>query len=565
MPPRVIIRALLTTALVAATPGPAPSDAVFSDFSYRGGDPVDALPLPAGHYRNPVLAGFRPDPAIVRVGEDFYLSTSTGGYWPGLPIFHSRDLVSWRQIGAAVSRREQMDLAGVFPSLGLYAPDLKHHRDRFYLLGTCVGCGGNFVVTAQRAEGPWSAPAWLPFEGIDPSISFDQDGRAWVVNNGPPVGTPRWSGHRAIWLQELDLHTLTMKGPRTVLVDGGVDPAARPEWIEGPHLFRRAGWYYLIAAEGGTGERHSEVVFRARDVRGPYLPGPANPILTQRDLPDQRPAPVGATGHADMVELADGSWWAVFLGTRPYAPGMYNTGRDTFLLPVEWRDGWPMILQRGVAMPRVARRPALPPPSVAAPPLSGAFGFTDRFASGDLDPRWTFLRTPRERWWRAGSGRLSVTPRADALGSLGQPSLVAMGQAHATAQTQVTLRFVPRVVGDQAGLVAYQDERRFLAAALTRAPSGRLELRVLRRLDKSEPVAGLVVAVAPVPNGGGALRLGLDIRNTSYRFRYAAAGGGWRPLGPALDGAALSTKEAGGFTGTMIGMFAYAPGADVRP
>lgn len=559
----IILRLLLAaSALLAAASSPLPpEEAAFSDFRYVGGDAADALPLPPGHYRNPVLAGFRPDPAITRVGDDFYLITSSFGYWPGLPIFHSRDLVSWWQVGAAIARREQMDLAGVFPSGGLYGPDLKHHRGRFYALSTCVGCGGNFVVTASDPRGPWSKPSWLPFEGIDPSIFFDTDGRAYVLNNGPPAGAPRWPGHRAIWLQEIDLQTLTMVGPRQIIVDGGSDPATRPEWIEGPHLVRRDGWYYLLAAEGGTGEDHSEVAFRARGLRGPYLPAPHNPILTQRDLPSDRPHPVGATGHADVVELADGTWWAVFLGTRPYAPATYNTGRDTFLLPVAWRDGWPVILSKGVPVPRVSPRPALPAEPPAALPLSGAYVFADRFRTPDLATPWTMLRTPRERWWRTGGGQLRLVPRPDALGSLGQPSLLMVRQAHARADVQVTLGFAPR--GGQAGLTAFQDERRFIAVAIARAAGGGRELRLRQRLSKDQPVDGVTLARVPIP--AGLVRLRLTIDGASYRFRYASRAGAWRPLGPALDGALLSTREAGGFTGTMIGLFAHAPARSATP
>lgn len=559
--------ALAAVALLCGAPSrppsrPPASDAVFSDFRYSGGDAADRLPLPAGDYRNPVLAGFRPDPAITRVGDDFYLITSSFGYWPGLPIFQSRDLVNWRQIGAAITRPAQMDLSGQHTSDGIYGPDLKYHRGTFYALSTCLGCGGNFVVTARDVRGPWSAPTWLPFEGIDPSIFFDSDGRAYVLNDGPPPGPPRWSGHRAIWLQQIDPASLKMLGPRTVIVDGGVDPATKPSWIEGPHLLRRDGWYYLIAAEGGTNDHHSEVVFRARSLRGPYAPGPANPILTQRDLPDDRPFPVGATGHADMIELDDGSWWAAFLGTRPYAPGLYNTGRDTFLLPVAWRDGWPHILDRGQAVPRVLSRPRLPAATASGQPLTGAFAISDGFASSTLAPNWTFLRAPRQRWWRVGGGRLVLRSRPVGLGTMGEPSLLMIRQAHATAQAEVTLRLDSTGAGAQAGLVAFEDDRRFLAVALARRDDGGLELRVERRLAQAQPAQGETVATMPLEGAAQPIRLRLAIDGASYRFAFSDRDGRWQPIGPELDGRPLSTRDAGGFTGTMIGLFAYAPAID---
>jgi alpha-N-arabinofuranosidase len=188
----------------------------------------------------------------------------------------------------------------------------------------------------------------------------------------PADGHGLYSGHRAIWLQEFDLTSRRLSGPRQIIVDGGVDITKHPIWIEGPHLFQRNGWYYLIAAEGGTGEDHSEVVFRSRNVRGPYAPWEKNPILTQRTLDPRRPDPVTSTGHADFVQTPDGAWWAVFLGARPYAEGrLYNTGRETFLLPVAWEDDWPVILAPNVPVPAMAAAPKLPADRGAHVPLSG--------------------------------------------------------------------------------------------------------------------------------------------------------------------------------------------------
>ena len=197
-----------------------------------------------------------------------------------------------------------------------------------------MDAGGNFFVTAKDPKGPWSAPIWLKeIDGIDPSFFFDDNGKAYIVNNGPPEGAPLYNGHRAIWIQEFDLAANKLIGPRKVIVNGGVDIAKKPIWIEGPHLYRIKGWYYLMCAEGGTEAGHSEVIFRSKSPWGPFEPGPNNPILTQRDLPKDRANPVTNAGHADLIEMKDGSWWAVFLASRPYSGFRYNTGRETFLLP----------------------------------------------------------------------------------------------------------------------------------------------------------------------------------------------------------------------------------------
>ena len=342
---------LMALSAAKLMPGSAPPVA-FEWFEYTGRDAVFCAPLAPGHFRNPIFAGFYPDPDICRVGDDYYIVNSSFAYFPGIPIFHSRDLVNWTLVGHVVDRPGQLDYDGLGVSRGIFAPALSHHAGLFYLVCTFVDAGGNFLMTAAKPEGPWSDPVWLGFDGIDPSIFFDDDGRAWLVNNGqPPDDMPSYDGQRAIWLQEFDIAGKRPVGPREIIVNGGANPADHPVWIEGPHLFKKDGWHYLICAEGGTSEGHSEVVFRSRSVRGPYSPGPANPILTQRTLAANRPDPVTCTGHADFVETAAGEWWAVFLGCRPYEGNMYNTGRETFMLPVSWVDGWPSVVAPGQAVP----------------------------------------------------------------------------------------------------------------------------------------------------------------------------------------------------------------------
>ena len=318
----------------------AQAPVAFDWFEYTGHDAVFAGPLPPGSYRNPILAGFHPDPSITRAGDRFYLVNSTFGYFPGIPVLESTDIVHWHQIGNVIERPSQLKLDGLGISRGVFAPAIAFHGGLFYVVSTAVDAGGSFLSIARNPAGPWSDPIWLPqLDGIDPALFFDDDGRTYVLNNGPPPGKPQYEGHRAIWIQEFDLAEHQLVGPRKVLLDGGVDFAQKPVWIEGPHLYRRGGWYYLMCAQGGTGSEHSEVVLRSHSPWGPYTPFVGNPILTQRDLPAGRADPVANAGHADLVEAPDGAWWAAFLASRPYERIHYNTGRETFLLPVEWRNG----------------------------------------------------------------------------------------------------------------------------------------------------------------------------------------------------------------------------------
>lgn len=524
----------------------------FDWFDYRGENAL-AGKAREGFYANPVLPGFHPDPSVARVGDTFYLVTSTFAYFPGLPVFRSRDLVRWEQIGSAIDRPSQLNFDGIGLSRGVFAPSISHHDGVFRIVNTCVDCGGNFIITARDPAGPWSNPAWIrDVGGIDPSLFVDADGSAWLLNNDAPAGEPLYEGHRAIWIRRFDLKTNQTAGRAKMIVDGGVDISSKPIWAEGPHMFRRDGRYYLITAEGGTAEGHSEVVYRADQPEGPWTAYP-KPILTQRDLDPARPNPITSAGHAEFVMTPKGDWWATFLAVRPYRGDYYNTGRETFLLPVRWRDGWPVVTRPGETVPAVAARPALP--ASLSPPDAVRDSF-DAPAPA-LARSWLFVRAPRTRWWRIADGALEIAPRAQRIGEPGQPSFVARRQQHSHATAETSLRFDPLVPGAKAGLVAYQDDAHYYFVGLVN-DGGRRVLRVERRASASDSVDGRVLASTPLPNRG-ALRLRIRARGGAYDFAYAADAGGWRTILPDADGTILSTKVAGGFVGATLGLYAYSP------
>jgi alpha-N-arabinofuranosidase len=530
-------------------------EARFAWFEYSG---TDGGPVPAGEYRNPVLAGFHPDPTLLRVGEDFYLATSTFAWFPGIPVFHSRDLVNWRQIGNAIDRPDMLNFEGLTLSRGVFAPAIEHHDGTFYIANTCVDCGGNFVITASDPAGPWSDPAWLPtVEGIDPSLFFDDDGSAWLINNRAPAGPALYDGHRALWIERFDPVGLKMLGDPKMIVDGGIDLSQKPVWIEGPHIYKRNGKYYLSAAEGGTSVNHSQVILRADRVDGPYTPAPpgVNPILTQRDLPADRPNPISAAGHADIVELPGGGFAATFLATRPYDydKDLYNIGRETFLLPVDWSGEWPVILERGLPIPLVA--PTFLPEVRGAPPMTGDFTAREEFGRADLGPEWMTMRAAP---YALDRGELVLAPGADGLGDLGKPAFVARRQQHNQASAETEVAFAPGE-GEMAGLAVLQNDDFFLTLAVVRE-NGRTLVRVARRAGRDEPRTGVTVAEAPLETQGP-VRLRLSVDNGSYAFAYAT-GGEWKTLAEDVDGTHLSTRIADGFVGTMIGPFAQGPRKD---
>ncbi len=546
----------LFASLLAGTAMAQTGPARFDSFTYEGRDPATSASLSPGQYRNPILTGFYPDPSVTRVGDDFYLVTSTFSYFPGIPVFHSKDLVNWTQIGNAIDRPGQLDFARLGLSRGVFAPTIEHHAGLFYILNTCVDCGGNFLITATDPAGPWSDPVWLPdLEGaIDPSLFVDQEGQAWILNNGPPQGTPEYEGHRAIWIQRFDITRQATFGPRKVLVNGGVDFRTRPIWIEGPHLTYRNGWYYLTCAEGGTAEGHSQVALRSRSPDGPFEAFAGNPILTQRGLDPTRPNPITSAGHADLVQLPDGQWWATFLAVRPYGPDQYNTGRETFLLPVDWSGEWPIITTPGQVIPYQAQRPDLPAQPTPAVPTSGPFRVVDTFDGPALPSYWMMMRNPRETWYDLTSqpGSLSLTPRPVDLGDNANPSFLGRRQQHQFATAESVMRWTPTRDGDRAGLATLQNDDWFYFLAVGQE-AGKPVIELRRRAGPTEPAEGVVIASKAMSDTSQASRLRVTARADRYDFAYAAEDGPWTTLAADVAGTILSTRTAGGFVGVTFG------------
>lgn len=507
--------------------------------------------------RNPVLAGFAPDPSVCRVGPDHYLVVSSFEYFPGLPLFHSRDLVHWRRLGHVLTDPGTLPLDGVRCSGGLYAPTIRHHAGRFHVVCTLVdgtGPNGHFVVTASDPAGPWSAPVWLEGPGFDPSLVFDGD-RAWLTatHEVDPVGAP---GRTEIWAREYDPENLCLVGPRFSLWQGALHGA---RWSEAPHLYAVDGRYYLLTAEGGTEEDHAVVVARSREVTGPYEGCPWNPLLTHRHLgPGQ---PVTGTGHADLVRTADGRWWAFLLASRPLpgrnAPRTAVLGRETFVVPVEWHDGWPVLA------PGLGRVPdRVPGPDLPRHPWEPV-GARDDFDAPEPGPVWSFLRTPRERWWdlRSRPGHLRLLPRPEGPEDLANPSAVLRPQQHHDFIASALLDLHPAGAerapdeGVEAGLLVMSDDRNHVLVALGTGRTGHPDTVPERPVRLCRRAGGVLEELARASVPDGPIRLGIRASGRRYEALWSPPAGDWQVLG-SFDGAFLAPSAHGGFTGTMIGPYA---------
>ncbi|QUQ65475.1 glycoside hydrolase family 43 protein [Kutzneria sp. CA-103260] len=468
---------------------------------------------------NPVLPGFHPDPSVCRVGEDYFLACSSFEYVPGVPVFHSQDLVHWRQIGNALDRPLP---PGTPSSGGVYAPALRHHDGRFWLIVTNVSDGGNLLVTALDPAGPWSDPIWLPdVHGIDPDLAWDDEGNCWCTLAG-------------VHQVQIDPHTgKTLGAARRIW--SGSDGAKAPE---APHLYRIGDHWYLMIAEGGTERGHAVSIARGSAPTGPFEPCPTNPILSHRGTD----SPIQNTGHADLVQAPDGSWWMLLLGVRPGGgtPGWHVLGRETYLAPVSWVDGWPVVGELLPAMsdPPWPLRPTPEPSS------------RDDFDQDRLRPCWV---SPRNR-----AGRLDERPGWLTLhaagGSMDEADVAFVGrrQQHLTCQ----VRTLVDPLDGRGGLAVRLDEQHHYEIEATAG-----EVIVIARIGPlrsviarlTVPVSPLVLGVNIAPRAvqdprTGPDTIGLGIEHPDGVFEALAE----------LDGRYLSTEVAGGFTGRVIGMYAAA-------
>lgn len=388
--------------------------AMFDNFVYSGNDDFynsNPLPGPSSFY-NPILPGWNSDPSICRAGNDYFMVTSTFSYFPGVPLFHSKDLLNWKQVGYVLDRPSQLPLDGQKTSEGIFAPAISYNPNNktFYMITTNIRLG-NFFVKTKDPFGEWSDPIRLPdVGGIDPSFFFDDNGKAYIVNNDAPEGPAEYDGHRAIKVREFDVATDKTVGPTKVLVNKGVHPEDKPIWIEGPHMYKINGKYYLMDAEGGTSDMHSEVIFRSDSPFGPFVPAKQNPILTQRHLPADRPNPVTCAGHADLVQTPEGDWYAVFLACRPYDGKSENLGRETFLMPVRWNaDGFPYITEGNETVPLVSEVKGATRGNEVT---FGNFTYKDDFSSAELDLGWFSLRAPASTFCSLSKTRDTLPCRA---------------------------------------------------------------------------------------------------------------------------------------------------------
>ena len=489
-------------------------------------------------FQNPVIPGFHPDPSICRAGDDYFLVNSSFAYFPGVPLFHSRDLVHWRQIGHCLTHPSQLPLTRATTSGGIFAPTIRYHNGTFYMVTTNVTHGGNFFVKTDDPFREWSEPIWLAQNGIDPSLFF-HDGHVYLTSSGVPDEADTEVKVQGIIQSEIDIDSgLLLTKSRLIWAGtGGAYP-------EGPHVYQIGDHFYLMIAEGGTEYGHTEVIARSSSPYGPWESCPHNPILTHRSVH----SPIQALGHADMLQAHDGSWWMVCLGIRPNQPQVHHLGRETFLAPVEWDSaGWPHVGYESRIELKM-ESPRLTPVEWDLPAVR------DDFDGQALGVKWNFLGNPDPQDWSLTrrSGALCLHGNATRLDDGSGCAFVGCRQEHFTCEVKTSLDFLPIEAGEEAGLTVWMDPRHHYEVFMMNE-DGKRVVGVRRRVGS----LSAIVARQELPDG--LVTLLVRANRLFYSFAWVTQEGTEYILATG-ETRYLSSEVAGGFTGVYFALYASGNG-----
>lgn len=485
-------------------------------------------------YKNPIIPGFHPDPSICRVGDDYYIVNSSFEYFPGVPIFHSKDLVNWEQIGHCLTRDSQLPLQKCGASAGIYATTIRYHEGLFYMITTNVSGGGNFFVTATDPAGEWSDPVWVDTPGIDPDLFFE-NGKVYVCNSADDNGIP---------LNEIDVKTGKRIGETHHIWNG-----SGGRYPEGPHIYKKDGFYYLMIAEGGTEYGHKMTIARSKSLFGPYDSNPSNPILTHMNQVTQS-SPIQGTGHADLVQATDGSWWMVCLAFRSFNGQHHTLGRETYLAPVRWdENSWPVVNGNGTIGLNMKVK------TLPQVPVNNEFKRVE-FDDSKLGFEWNYLRNPvRENYsFTDKKGALTLKATEVGLDQTDTPTFIGRRQEHFNFEAATEMEFNPTKENEEAGITVLMNDRHHYKLSVKKE-GGKRVLSISNHLGLFYFTTGTSVVLKPGP-----VKLKVVGSRDFYTFYYAQGNSDFKELGKC-NSYFLSSETAGGFTGVYIGLFATGNGS----
>ena len=517
---------------------------------------------------NPIIPGGHPDPSICKVGDTFYIVNSTFEYFPGLPIHKSKDLINWELVGYGLQRESQatgaVNLVDVQSDGGIHAPTIRYNNGKFYIITTNVYYHEdtnttdfvNFIITAENAEGPWSEPHVLEgAPGIDPDIFFDDDGKVWYVGTHSPKN-PNFEGEGEIWLQEIDMENWKLTGERYYLWRG----ACGGVWVEGPHMYKRNGYYYLMVAEGGTSYNHAVMIAVSDNITGPYISNERNPIFSTRHLSYDNW--VHSTGHADLIELNDGRWYMVALGIRGDENRGSNMGRETHLLPVQWerepfewkevRYEWPVIA------PQTGKVERFTPVPFEGTTQKRNESFTDHFSNETLGLEWNFRRVPLENIYSlsAKKGALRLYSKPNIIAERDRASLMGFRQTESDFEYQAQMNFKPKTNISEAGISLFQKDKNYLNFTVIKE-SGKHFLQ----LALAYPNKGVkVLKKQEIGNYSNEMTFKVTSEQHEYKFYYSLNGDDFELFETTKASLILSQK----YTGAYFGVYASSNGSKTK-
>ena len=500
-------------------------------------------------FKNPIIPGFHPDPSITRVGDDYYLVNSSFNMFPGIPIFHSKDLVNWDQIGNVLDRPEQLLMKTPGNGGGIWAPTIRYHDGLFYVIVTCkqcvndCGCGDNFYVTAKDPKGPWSNPIWVDTShGIDPTIFWDDDGKTYYVGSTHDIGgSQEWNSQDRIYISEIDLKTGKLISKPILLTTGH---ATNAKFAEGPHIYKIKNKYVLLISEGGTWNNHAITAFEANKVNGPYTPTQVNPVLTHRHLGNN--FSITTVGHADLVQTQNGDWWSVMLACRPI-DGNYYLGRETFLTPVKFEGTTPIFNEGKGQVLMEDQRPNLP-----WTPFEKKT--KDDFEGEKLGFEWNFIKTPLKKWYNLINGNLEIKLRPEKITDKNNPSFIGRRLEYLKSSAITIMTFKTSKENEVAGLVVLQNENYQYQLLKTKNA-----IELIKVYNENRKVQ-TIEKIARMPYTNDVVFLKIENDNMKLRFYYGSTESDFIQIGQDQDASVLSSGVAGGFIGAYVGMYASSNG-----
>lgn len=491
-------------------------------------------------FQNPILSGYHPDPSVCRVGDDYYLINSTFIWYPGIPIYHSKDLVNWELIGYGIHRPGQLDFEGLPDRQGVYAATIRYHEGKFYIVNTCVGCGGNFYITADDPKGPWSDPVWLEdAPGIDPSLMWDDDEKCYYTGH---MGIhEKYQGECAVWTQELDLEQGKLVGERAIHTQGHANNAS---YTEGPHMYKINGKYLLMVSEGGTGPYHSLTVHHSDSLFGKYTADMINPVITHRHL--GKDYPVQAIGHGDLVQTQNGEWWCVTLGKR-LVDGQVTLARETFLAKVDFEGQTPIFNKGEGKMLDVQKRPDLP--WTLIPPVPER----DHFDADELGLVWNFIRVPKQKFYELKDGGLVMNLLPEVADSLKNSAMIIRRIEHHSFEASTRMKFKSKKTNEQAGLIIYRTNENYYQLLKNKS-----EITLVKSFKGEKEL------VAQMPYDGTEVVLKAVGNNLDVQFSFGESANKMNKIGDVQDLTVIADGNGNQFNGPGIGMYATSNGEKTK-